>query len=81
MNDLAARIAALSPEQRARFEESLKAKGLRMPQVDQIPRRPREDTRQDFGVDADSVLASLTRLDELRARYATKKHKEAQMNH
>lgn len=30
----------------------------------------------DFGVDADSVLASLTRLDELRARYATKKHKE-----
>ena len=43
MNDLAARIAALNPEQRARFEESLKAKGLRMPEVDQIPRRPSED--------------------------------------
>ena len=27
----------------------------------------------DFGVDADSVLASLAQLDELRARYATKK--------
>ena len=26
------------------FEASLKAKGLRVPQVDQIPRRPREDT-------------------------------------
>ena len=35
----------------------------------------------DFGVDADSVLASLTRLDELREKYATKTHKEAQMNH
>ncbi|HEX5874785.1 MAG TPA: MupA/Atu3671 family FMN-dependent luciferase-like monooxygenase, partial [Pyrinomonadaceae bacterium] len=35
----------------------------------------------DFGVDADSVLASLTRLDELRAKYATKKHEEAQMKH
>lgn len=45
MNDLAARIAALSPEQRARFEESLKAKGLRLPEVDHIPRRPREDVR------------------------------------
>ena len=44
MKDLAARIAALSPEQRALFEASLKAKGLRAPQVDQIPRRPREDT-------------------------------------
>ena len=43
MNDLAARIAALSPEQRALFEASLKAKGLRAPQVDRIPRRPRED--------------------------------------
>jgi amino acid adenylation domain-containing protein len=43
MNKLAARIAALSPEQRVRFEASLKAKGLRVPQVDQIPRRPRED--------------------------------------
>ena len=43
MNDLSARIAALSPEQRVRFEASLKAKGLRAPQVDQIPRRPRED--------------------------------------
>lgn len=43
MNDLAARIAALSPEQRALFEASLKAKGLRAPKVDQIPRRPRED--------------------------------------
>ncbi|HZN07057.1 MAG TPA: condensation domain-containing protein, partial [Pyrinomonadaceae bacterium] len=44
MKDLSARIAALSPEQRALFEASLKAKGLRAPQVDQIPRRPREDT-------------------------------------
>lgn len=43
MNDLSARIAALSPEQRALFEASLKAKGLRAPQVDRIPRRPRED--------------------------------------
>ncbi|HEX7771710.1 MAG TPA: condensation domain-containing protein, partial [Pyrinomonadaceae bacterium] len=43
MNDLSARIAALTPEQRVRFEASLKAKGLRVPQVDQIPRRPRED--------------------------------------
>ncbi len=43
MNDLANRIAALTAEQRARFEESLKAKGLHLPQVDQIPRRPRED--------------------------------------
>ena len=43
MDDLSARIAALSPEQRVRFEASLKAKGLRVPQVDQIPRRPRED--------------------------------------
>ncbi|HKS08546.1 MAG TPA: MupA/Atu3671 family FMN-dependent luciferase-like monooxygenase, partial [Pyrinomonadaceae bacterium] len=31
----------------------------------------------DFGVDADSVLASLARLDELRERYATKRHKES----
>jgi amino acid adenylation domain-containing protein len=46
MNDLAIRIAALTPEQRARFEESLKAKGLRLPQVDQIPRRPRKDVNQ-----------------------------------
>lgn len=46
MNDLANRIAALTPEQRARFEESLKAKGLRLPQVDRIPRRPREDVNQ-----------------------------------
>ena len=30
----------------------------------------------DFGVDADSVLASLTQLDELRSRYVTKKHKK-----
>jgi amino acid adenylation domain-containing protein len=45
MNELSARIAALSPEQRARFEASLKAKGLRSPQVDQIPRRPREDVK------------------------------------
>ncbi|HEX5887024.1 MAG TPA: amino acid adenylation domain-containing protein [Pyrinomonadaceae bacterium] len=44
MKDLAARIAALSPEQRALFEASARAKGLRAPQVDQIPRRPREDT-------------------------------------
>ena len=43
MNDLSARIAALNPEQRALFEASLKAKGLRAPQVDRIPRRPRED--------------------------------------
>ncbi|HKR12635.1 MAG TPA: amino acid adenylation domain-containing protein [Pyrinomonadaceae bacterium] len=43
MNDLAARIAALSPEQRARFEASLKARGLRVPQTDQIPRGPRQD--------------------------------------
>ena len=34
----------------------------------------------DFGVDADSVLASLARLDELRARYAAKRHKSAEMN-
>ncbi|HEX2268421.1 MAG TPA: MupA/Atu3671 family FMN-dependent luciferase-like monooxygenase [Pyrinomonadaceae bacterium] len=34
----------------------------------------------DFGVDADSVLASLARLDELRARYAAKRHKKAQVN-
>lgn len=46
MNDLANRIAALTPEQRARFEESLKAKGLRLPQTDQIPRRPLEDVNQ-----------------------------------
>jgi amino acid adenylation domain-containing protein len=44
MKDVAARITALSPEQRAVFEAALKAKGLRAPQVDQIPRRPREDT-------------------------------------
>lgn len=43
MKDLAERIAALSPEQRALFEAALKEKGLRAPQVDQIPRRPRED--------------------------------------
>ncbi|HEX6046564.1 MAG TPA: amino acid adenylation domain-containing protein [Pyrinomonadaceae bacterium] len=43
MKDLSARIAALSPEQRAKFEASLKVKGLRAPQVDQIPRRPNED--------------------------------------
>ena len=43
MNDLSARIAALTPEQRAVFEASLKAKGLRAPRVDQIPRRERED--------------------------------------
>lgn len=43
MSDIATRIAALSPEQRALFEASLKAKGLRAPQVDRIPRRPRED--------------------------------------
>lgn len=43
MTDIAARIAALSPEQRALFEASLKAKGLRAPQVDQIPRRLRDD--------------------------------------
>ncbi|HEY0726767.1 MAG TPA: amino acid adenylation domain-containing protein [Pyrinomonadaceae bacterium] len=46
MNDLANRIAALTPEQRARFEESLKAKGLRLPQTDQIPRQPRENVNQ-----------------------------------
>lgn len=34
----------------------------------------------DFGVDADSVLASLARLDELRERYATKRHKEHKMS-
>ena len=44
MKDLSARIAALNAEQRAVFEAALKAKGLRAPQVDQIPRRPREDT-------------------------------------
>lgn len=44
MKELSARIAALNPEQRAVFESALKAKGLRVPQVDQIPRRPREDT-------------------------------------
>ncbi len=43
MNDLSARIAALSPEQRARFEASMKAKGLRLPQVDRIPRGLRQD--------------------------------------
>ncbi|HEX5890496.1 MAG TPA: amino acid adenylation domain-containing protein [Pyrinomonadaceae bacterium] len=46
MNDLANRIAALTPEQRARFEESLKARGLRLPQTDQIPRCTREDVNQ-----------------------------------
>jgi natural product biosynthesis luciferase-like monooxygenase protein len=30
----------------------------------------------DFGVDADAVLASLARLNELRERYATKRHKK-----
>ena len=44
MNDLSARITALNPEQRAAFEAALKARGLRAPQLDQIPRRPREDT-------------------------------------
>src|SRR5688572_18505687 len=44
MKDLSARITALNPEQRAMFEAALKAKGLRAPQVDQIPRRPRNDT-------------------------------------
>jgi phthiocerol/phenolphthiocerol synthesis type-I polyketide synthase E len=34
----------------------------------------------DFGVDADSVLTSLTRLDELRERYATERHKKHKMN-
>ncbi|HSK64648.1 MAG TPA: MupA/Atu3671 family FMN-dependent luciferase-like monooxygenase, partial [Pyrinomonadaceae bacterium] len=34
----------------------------------------------DFGVDADSVLASLVRLDELRARYAVKRHKKHKMS-
>lgn len=43
MKDLSERIAALSPEQRALFEAALKEKGLRPPQVDQIPRRSRED--------------------------------------
>ena len=44
MKDFSARITALNAEQRAVFEAALKAKGLRAPQVDQIPRRPREDT-------------------------------------
>lgn len=44
MKDRSARIAALNPEQRAVFEAALKAKGLRAFQIDQIPRRPREDT-------------------------------------
>ena len=44
MKDVSARITALNPEQRAVFEAALKAKGLHAPQVDQIPRRPREDT-------------------------------------
>ncbi len=35
----------------------------------------------DFGVEVDSVLASLTQLDELRAKFATKRHKEAQETH
>lgn len=34
----------------------------------------------DFGVDADSVLASLAQLDELRARYATARQKKAQLS-
>ena len=34
----------------------------------------------DFGVDADSVLASLARLDQLKARYATERHKTAQLS-
>jgi len=34
----------------------------------------------DFGVDADSVLASLARLDGLRAGYATKRHKKHKMS-
>ncbi len=44
MKDLSARIAALNAEQRAVFEATLKARGLRVSQVDQIPRRPQEDT-------------------------------------
>ncbi|MGA9994165.1 MAG: condensation domain-containing protein, partial [Pyrinomonadaceae bacterium] len=38
MSDLAERIAALSPEQRALFETRLKKQGLNAPQAQGIPR-------------------------------------------
>jgi len=38
MNDLAKRIAALSPEQRALFELRLKQKGLNARQAQSIPK-------------------------------------------
>lgn len=43
MKDLTGRMAALSAEQRALFEARLKARGLRAPAADQIPRRPDTD--------------------------------------
>src|ERR671939_10808 len=41
MSNLAERIAALRPEQRALFETRLKKQGLVAPQVQTIPRIPR----------------------------------------
>ncbi|HEX6288913.1 MAG TPA: hypothetical protein VFZ66_06970, partial [Herpetosiphonaceae bacterium] len=43
MNDLSKRIAALSPEQRAVFEQRLKQRGLSAPTVQVIPRRSTSD--------------------------------------
>jgi amino acid adenylation domain-containing protein len=45
MKDFSTRIAALSAEQRTLFEAGLRERGLHAPEVDQIPRRPREDTK------------------------------------
>ncbi|HEY0606489.1 MAG TPA: condensation domain-containing protein, partial [Herpetosiphonaceae bacterium] len=44
MSDLAKRIAALSPEQRAAFEQRLKKQGLSAPTVQVIGRRPAMET-------------------------------------
>ena len=57
-----------SPEKCARVVDALVDAG-----VDEIA------CLVDFGVDADDVLASLERLDELRTMYATKRHKKAQV--
>lgn len=57
-----------SPEKCARVVDALVDAG-----VDEIA------CLVDFGVDADDMLASLERLDELRAVYATKRRKKAQV--
>jgi alkanesulfonate monooxygenase SsuD/methylene tetrahydromethanopterin reductase-like flavin-dependent oxidoreductase (luciferase family) len=63
-----ARTLMGSPEKCARVIDALVDAG-----VDEIA------CLVDFGVDADDVLAGLDGLDELRARYATDRHRKAQV--